>query len=325
MEIINNMNPNKVKYFDLRDYISKIKVNTNVLEHMEETNKDFDEYMQKISNYDYDDLVHYWLIQAADELVNSSKIEQHHIDRQEYLKKNLQFDTLRISHQRIHDIHDFVMDNTKHITGYRNRPVHVSYIDKMGEEHIYWHAPEPEDVRKFMDTWIDIYKTKDLSVIMSNPFLKSALIKLLFIRIHPYMDGNGRTSRVLYNIKFTDSINKAYGRKLKLCPLNISASILINQFEYVNILDSIYFDLEHDNNEQMNKWFNYILNMVDEQLYFHTNHLDKLDRIDDAIACHRIDVDKFDQALKSILYDIRELDSAGIEEYKQKIIGTFKN
>ena len=34
MEIVNNENPNKVKYFDLREYISRIKLNSNVLEHI---------------------------------------------------------------------------------------------------------------------------------------------------------------------------------------------------------------------------------------------------------------------------------------------------
>ena len=46
---------------------------------------------------------------------------------------------------------------------------------------------------------------------MSNPFLKSALIHLLFLRIHPYADGNGRTARLLHNSKFTASINSIYG------------------------------------------------------------------------------------------------------------------
>ena len=62
-----------------------------------------------------------------------------------------------------------------------------------------------------MDDFIKFYKTKSLSVIDSNPFLKSALAHLLFVRIHPFSDGNGRTARMIHNMKFTESINNIYG------------------------------------------------------------------------------------------------------------------
>ena len=49
------------------------------------------------------------------------------------------------------------------------------------------------------DDFIKIYKSSSISLINSNPFLKSALIHLLFIRIHPFPDSNGRTSRAILN------------------------------------------------------------------------------------------------------------------------------
>ena len=62
---------------------------------------------------------------------------------------------------------------------------------------------------------------------------------LLFVRIHPYSDGNGRTARLIHNIKFTESINKLYGMKLKISPLNLSKSILLNKITYVKRIDNI--------------------------------------------------------------------------------------
>ena len=306
MEIVNGENPNKVTYFDIRDFIEKIKLEPYVLEHMEETNKEFDEYMKRIKRYDYDELIDFWLMKTAEELVSSYQIERHYIDKQQFLKQNLFFDTLDISHQRLHDIHNFVMENeNSEITNdYRKNPARVSYIDKTNVEHIYWHAPEPEDVPRFMQTFLQVYKSNDLSVINSNPFLKSALIKLLFIRIHPYGDGNGRTSRILYSIKFTEAVNKIYERKLKLCPLNISTSILINQYRYVNILDNIYFDIEHDNNEYINKWFDFILTMNDEQLLYLSNQMAKLDDFDYTSCLHNITPLKAKELITSLLYDI---------------------
>lgn len=304
MEIINGQNPNKVKYFSLSDYVSNIKVNSDVLLHMEETNIEFDKYMNKLKKYCSDDVLHFWLTETANELVSSNQIEKHYVDRREYLKKNLFFDTLSINHKRIHTLHNFVLDKNTPLA-YRTVPIRVSCIDKTGKEIVYWHGPDFEDVPSFMNDFISIYKSMDLSVINSNPFLKSSLIQLLFIRIHPYQDGNGRTARLLYNIKFTEAINKIYGMKLKLCPLNISASILINQFQYVKILDNIYFDLEHDNNEWINKWFDFILNMADEQLFYISS---KIDTLDDVYKKYLSNDDKFKRMLQGILHDINNLD-----------------
>lgn len=305
MEIINGMNPNRVKYFNLYDYISKIKVSSDVLSHMEDTNIEFDAYMNKIKKYNYDELIHFWLIQTAQELVSSSAIERHNIDKKAFLDNELFFNTLYITHNRIHDIHNFVMDGEDNVKSYRKTPVRISYVDKLGNEQIYWHGPEPEDVNNFMDDFLKVYKSSDLSVINSNPFLKSALIELLFVRIHPYTDGNGRTSRVLYSIKFTDFINRIYGMRLKLCPLNISSSILLNQFRYVNLLDNIYFDLEHDNNEYINKWFDFILNMADEQLYFLSLRLDKLE---DTYNLYNVEREKENKMLDRLLFDLKNID-----------------
>lgn len=312
--IVDNQNLEKVKYFDLRDYISKIKIDSDVLCHMNDTSNEFKDYLEKLSLFDKDEVIHYWLIQMAEELVSSCKIEKHYIKKQDILKKNLFFETFELNHQRIHQLHNFsVQDETKQVDHYRNVPIRISAMMKDGTEKIYWYGPEAEDVQKFMDVFIEIYKTEDTSILNLNPFLKSALIQLLFIRIHPYTDGNGRTSRMLHSIKITDSINKIYGRNYKLCPVNISGSILINQLTYVNILDNIYFDIEHDNNKYINKWFDFILNMIDEQLYYSNSNINKLK---DIYSLYKIDDKKFDLMLEKILMDMTALEENNKEKIK---------
>ena len=73
-------------------------------------------------------------------------------------------------------------------------------------------------------------------------------------------------------------INKLYGTRLKLSPLNLSGSILVNKITYVNRINNIYFDLQHDNNEAINRWFDFILDMADERLYMANNLLDRIDK-----------------------------------------------
>ena len=42
-------------------------------------------------------------------------------------------------------------------------------------------------------------------------------------------------------------------------------------------IDNIYFDIKHDSNNEINAWFDFILDMVDEQLYKSTNMLQEID------------------------------------------------
>lgn len=271
---INGINPNKVTYFDLEEYVKRIKVEDYVLEHMEESNEMFDQYLKKLSQYDDYSIIYYLIDYVSKELSDSYAIEKHYIEPSKILKNDVFFETLQMNHSRIKKIHTFVLGQEE---DYRQKDVKVSAVMKDGSEVVYWHAPIHEDVKRFMDDFIKIYKTKSLSLIHSNPFLKAALIHLLFVRIHPFVDGNGRTARVIHNIKFTEAINNIHNMKLKISPLNLSSSILINQFEYAKRLDSIYFDLEHDCNAEINKWFDYILKMVDEQVYFSSTKIDELD------------------------------------------------
>ena len=293
MPIIDGMNDDYIEYFPLEEYINKIKLLPKVLEHLEETNKEFDSYMNKLSKYDEEYIINYWIYLLYIELMSNQKIESLIQDEKKLGDKRIFFDTLGINHKRIHNLHNFItegvdvicLDKTGTITEgemeptytYRSTEATVSRKNPNGSINIFWRGAQAKDVNKFMSDFLNIYKQGGASLIYSNPFLASSIIHLLFLRIHPYTDGNGRTARILHNIKFTEMINKLYGTRLKLSPLNISESILINKITYVKRIDNIYFDTKHDSNIEINAWFNFILDMIDEQLYKAMNKLEKID------------------------------------------------
>jgi len=262
------MNDDYVSYFDIEEYVDRIVLKPSLLEHLEETNKAFDAYMRYLANYNHDYVVNYWIHSLYKELEYNQNIEMHKFNEATLMNKGLFFDTLNISHKRIHQLHNFVVEGQMEPSfNYRNVPVNVSSLNSDGSEDIFWRGAEEGDVLKFMNDFINLYKQSGASLLFSNPFLVSSLMHLIFLRIHPYTDGNGRTARMIHNLKFTETINKIYGMKLKISPLNLSESILINKITYIKKIDNIYFDVKNDTNDAINDWFNYILFMADEQIF----------------------------------------------------------
>lgn len=265
-----------VEYFSLEEYIDKIDLLDYLLNHLEETSKDFDEYVKLLAMYDGEAIVNYWISSAQQEFAANQDIERLKFNAEVLKEKGVFFDTLSISHKRIHDLHDFVMlssdEDYTSSSSYRKVPVNISRYTDYGEE-IFWRGANPEDVYKFMNDFINIYKQNKMGLIYSNPFLRAALTSLLFNRIHPYTDGNGRTSRIIYNLKFTEQMNKCYQTKLMLNPLNLSNRILANKLTYVKHINQIAFNLTEDTNKAINNWFDFILTMADEQLYFSKTRL----------------------------------------------------
>ena len=278
MPIIDGTNNDYIEYFPLEEYINKIKLLPHTLEHLETTNKSFDYYMNELSKYNEEYIINYWIYLLYIEIMSNQEIECIRHDENILPEDKVFFDTLSISHKRIHNLHNFITSGElPPSNNYRNTEVKVSKANSNGTETIFWRGAQAKDINKFMSDFLTIYKQGGTSLIYSNPFLISSIIHLLFLRIHPYGDGNGRTARILYNLKFTEMINKLYGTRLKLSPLNISESILINKITYVKRIDNIYFDIKHDCNKEINAWFNFILDMVDEQIYKSLNKLETLD------------------------------------------------
>lgn len=270
MKPINGENLARIDYFNLEEYVDRIKLSSDVLFHAYETSESFDKYIKLLSEYPDEIILKYLISCFERELSFTNKIEHHVVDPMLVNKNSVYFDSLSMNNQRIKNLHSFVMNGDCDFN-YRNSDVNVSYFDNNGVEHIYWRGVEVDSIQRFMDDFIKIYKEKGLSLLDNNPFFKSSLMALLFVRIHPFTDGNGRTSRLIYDMKFTEMINKIYGSNLKISPLHLSNNLFINRYTYGKKINNIYFDLEHDSNDEINNWFDFMLNMVDEQLYFKTS------------------------------------------------------
>lgn len=287
------------KYFDLEEYIDKIELTDKVLLHLQRTSRSFDEYFRILSKFGKY-AIYFWLDSLYKELIASSEMEGDLISLERF-NNDIYFSRLAISTNRIHELHKIFVPSAAN--SYRDTEVKIAGKEN-DKEVIYWWGPEHEAVVPFMKDFVNFYQTSTIDFKYSNPFIKSFLVHLLFVRIHPYKDGNGRTARLLQNIKFVQLINSIYGTRLKISPLNISQNILLNKPTYAKKLNKIEFNMEKDDNEAINGFINYLLDMVDEQLFYAKNKIelyhDSLDRWNNRFPDEDLDKDAENMRLKRI-------------------------
>lgn len=100
--------------------------------------------------------------------------------------------SIEISERTIKEIHALVLHgiNRENAGRYRSVPVMIS-----GSTHV---PPQPYLLEKQMEDFI--IKFQEMEAEKTHPVLIAAFLHDELVRIHPFIDGNGRTSRLLMNL-----------------------------------------------------------------------------------------------------------------------------
>lgn len=109
---------------------------------------------------------------------------------------------------------------------YRTHEEHI-VSGYLGRERVHYIAPSPNRVEEEMDRFLDWFNSdKPLS-----PIIRSAIVHLWFVSIHPFEDGNGRLARILGDIYL------ARGDKSRFRFYNISSEINRDKHHYYDMLE----------------------------------------------------------------------------------------
>lgn len=114
-----------------------------------------------------------------------------HIEAIDFIKDIAKSD-VEISERTIKDIHAIILRsiNRENAGRYRTVPVIIS-----GSRHV---PPQPYLIEKQMEDFI--IRFHELEASNAHPVLVAAYLHDELVRIHPFIDGNGRTSRLLMNL-----------------------------------------------------------------------------------------------------------------------------
>ncbi|SMB91835.1 Fic/DOC family protein [Desulfonispora thiosulfatigenes DSM 11270] len=120
---------------------------------------------------------------------------------------------------QIKNIHRLILKGIedKYAGSYRDGQVIIA-----GAEHI---SPEPFLIKNEMEGFINWYYNEGQKL---HPIEMASMVHIIFVGIHPFIDGNGRTSRLLLNLEL---IKAGYP------PIIIRKE---NRLEYYNILDKAH-------------------------------------------------------------------------------------
>lgn len=291
----------------INDFLSDIKLNEDVKNYLEYVWKQIEQYLFKLRQYSKDAQSTFLEDYLFKETVNSSSLERElyspeimdlyekglfnkkSIDQnfikllnktvrsKEVIMNFEQFEKIRREKNKNITYDEFLKIQKSNLNGnYRQEVVWIG--DKSGIEKAIHLPPLPNDIEEFMNDFINYYNYNNLEE-LDDPIVKASLIHVIFIKIHPFANGNGRTARILLNHYLKTKINEKYNLDLLYPPINLSKSYDLSRISYFQKQNDIIYKKGINNNYAINQWIKYNLIMIEEQLYYATTRLERYDKV----------------------------------------------
>jgi len=259
---------------ELDSLLSKLSRNTGILE-------------GTISSLNADNITSIQIDAVTNEIVASSEIEGEILNRDSVrssVRKRLDdtFDYINDSSTYHTDgLVDVLMDSsfnhepltTQRLHGWHNalfpsgysglhkidvakyRSEEMSVVSGRGmKEKVHYEAPPYTTLENEMDVFLEYVNTSK-----DNPYIKSAIVHLWFVIIHPYDDGNGRIARAITNYV----LSKELGFNYKY--FSISSAVKDDKKNYYDILERTN-KLLYNKKFDFTEWMTWHTNMINHAI-----------------------------------------------------------
>ena len=140
-----------------------------------------------------------------------------------------------------------------------------------GKERVQYIPPAPEEIQKYLTKLFDFMNNLE-DCTEKDIFYKSILEHFYISALQPFGNGNTRMARLIEHSEIFKLSRKTLGSTIEQPALYVSKNHLMTRKTY---RDSIARLVSEPTEENFNKWFNYNLNTINEQLYFCNNALKK--------------------------------------------------
>ena len=165
-----------------------------------------------------------------------------------FIESIANIDTKEITFVDIKNIHHLILKGIDKKNAGTYRKQNVGVVKQDGEIHNF---VEPINIDEEMNSFIDWLHNQT----MSEPILLATLVHLKFVSIHPFIDGNGRTARLLMNLIL---LQNGYPQAI----IKIS-----NRAKYIQAIENF----QQSNNGEYMEFYEVILNSVNDSLDLYSN------------------------------------------------------
>lgn len=270
----------------LIEEVDKIVINDNNKYFLEEIIEKYLEYIKFIEQFDGKLLKYYLATIKQNENLNNQQAEQessllisiyNNMYRENSLDKIIRIlnDKEDLTKQELKCLHKILMRGTANEENSNNfrkdDNKFVGTFNPDGTKRIDYMPIPFLEIDASIDKVIEMINSKNIDNPFINPFIVHAIISVM----QPFDDGNTRLSRLVQHAKIWKNTNLLYNKFFDKPLLYLSKNYLLTRGTYRGLITNL---ANEGNNEAWNKWFEYNLNMVDEQLFYLNNNVKKLVR-----------------------------------------------
>lgn len=272
------------------DKLNSYKLSSESKDHIKYTLDEYKEYLKKIDSLSEKDKELFLNVLKRNELINNQEMEHEdpflvEMELNNQMNKgvpttsidvmsNFVLQNQNLDTRMLERVHRLVIrgtnDDKKENYDIRDFDTYV-YEVVNGKEKVSYYAPNPAEIKPYLKKLYSFLREYNLNGeldILYKPILEHFYIAAL----QPFGNGNTRLARLLEYTTIFKLSRSQLGSKIQRPALYLSKNYFMTRGMY---RDNIKKVVENPSDEQISKWIEYNLNMMDEQLYFSGNNLDK--------------------------------------------------
>jgi len=259
--------------------IRNIKIYDNSMFHIEDVYEKYEEYLKKLNNLDPTKLKYFIKNLKNREIIKNQETEMEESFMLELFKLSQKKDSIDITMKYFEDnslsidevqkIHRMVIkgssDDIESNYNLRNdNNKWVGYFGTNGEKNVDYLPPSYQEIEELLEEVL-IYLNETSNNNFENLFIKPLVAHAMIAYIQPFGNGNTRLARVLQHCKICNSTNNIFKTEFTHPTIYLSENYLLTRQQYRGLIKNISIDKD---DRAWNKWFEYNLNMFEEQLFF---------------------------------------------------------
>ena len=263
----------------LVENIKNIKIYYNCMFHIEDILKKYEEYLKILIQLEPNKLKLFIKHLKNREIINNQETEMEESFMLELFKLSQRKDSIDITmkffedgpltNDAINKIHRIVIKGSSDDieSNYNLRCDNNKWVGSFGasgDQKIDYMPPDYNEINELLAEVLSYLNETDNTNFI-NIFIKPLIAHAALAYLQPFGNGNTRLARVLQHCKICDTTNKLLGTQFTHPTVYLSKNYLLTRGQYRGLIKDI--SINKDDNT-WNKWFEYNLNMLDEQLFF---------------------------------------------------------